>query len=94
MTNILSNTAKANGWRMLGAGLGLFGGLLSAVLGSLLTVGSWLAREPHNRALLHQLGSVLLCSTIPLLLLGGFCLDWLWPKAVTTERRDVADEDD
>jgi hypothetical protein len=94
MTNILADTAKSNGWRMFRACLGLCGGLLCAVLGSLLTVASWVAREPHNKALLHWLGGVLLCSTIPLLLLGGFYLDWLWPASAVTNRPDDTEEDD
>lgn len=94
MTNILSDTAKSNGWRMFGACLGLCGGLLCAVTGSLLTVASWVTRAPHNKALLHQLGGALLCSTIPLLLLGGFCLDWLWPASAITDRQEDTEEDD
>lgn len=90
----LAGTAKSNGWRMFGACLGLCGGLSSAVLGSLVTVASWLVREPHNKTLLHQLGGVLLCSTIPLLLLGGFCLDWLCPAPATADRRGKIEEDD
>jgi hypothetical protein len=75
MTNILANTAESNSWRMFAACLGLCGGLLCAVLGALLTAASWVTREPHNKTLLHQLDGTLLCLTMPLLLLGGFCLD-------------------
>lgn len=94
MTNSLADTAKAKGWRMFAACLGLCGGLLCAVLGSLLTAASWVTREPHNKALLHQLGGVLLCLTIPLLLLGGFCLDWLWPAPAAANQRNEAGEED
>lgn len=94
MTDTLFDTAKSNGWRMFAACLGLCGGLLCAVLGSLLTAGSWVTREPHNKVLLSRLGGALLCLTIPLLLLGGFCLDWLWPAPAAANRRDETEEDD
>lgn len=90
MTNILANTAKSNGWRMFAACLGLCGGLLCAVLGSLLTAASWVTREPHSKMLLSRLGGLLLCLTIPLLLLGGFCLD----SPAAANRRDETEEDD
>ena len=90
MTNTLAVTAKTIGWRMFGACLGLCGGLLCAVAGSLLTAGSWVTREPHNKVLLSRLGGVLLYSTIPLLLLGGFCLD---SPAAAYQRNETGEDD-
>lgn len=60
-----------------GSVVGLIGGLLVAVIGSLLTGISWLARDVNLAAALHQIGGVLLCATVPLLLLGACCLDGL-----------------
>lgn len=58
-----------------GSVVGLMGGLLVAIAGSLLTAISWLVNNASLAASLHQTGSVLLCATVPLLILGAFCLD-------------------
>lgn len=69
-----------------GAALGLAGGLLAGISGSAFTAASWLAGASSMAGLLHQIGSVLLLATIPLLLLGGFCLDGVWPGAASRNR--------
>lgn len=58
-----------------GSVMGLGGGLLVAIAGSLLTGISWLVSNAGAAAVLHQVGGAVLCATIPLLLLGAFCLD-------------------
>ena len=63
-----------------GAVMGLVGGLLTALSGSLLTGISWLVSDAGLAAALHQIGGVLLCATIPLLMLGAFCLDGVASK--------------
>lgn len=60
-----------------GAFIGLGGGFTSALLGSLLTVAGWLTADAGARHWLATAGTVLLCSTIPLIVLGAYCLDWL-----------------
>lgn len=96
MTLDMEGSTKVQNWHTFGAIFGLCGGLLCAVTGSLLTAASWLAREPQSKLLLHQLGGALLCLTIPLLLVGGFCMDWLSPAEPDSEWRSAraADEDD
>ena len=57
--------------------IGLCGGVTVAVLGSLLTAAGWLASNARAKQWLATAGTVLLCSTIPLIVLGACCLDWL-----------------
>lgn len=64
-----------------GSLIGLIGGLLVAILGGLLTGISWLVSDASLAAALHQIGGVLLCATIPLLMLGAFCLDGVEAQA-------------
>lgn len=63
--------------QMLGAFIGLCGGVMVAVLGSLLTVAGWLTADTGAKHRLSTAGTVLLCLTIPLIVLGACCLDWL-----------------
>jgi hypothetical protein len=92
MTFTLENSFWPH-WRAAGAVLGLVGGGLCALLGSLLTALSWLVREPQGKQLVHTLGGDMLCLTIPLLLLGGVCLDW-WEKGAPTSRSKVGQTND
>lgn len=78
-----------------GAIIGLCGGVTGAVLGSLLTAAGWLTADASVKHWLSTAGTVLLCSTIPLIVLGACCLDWLekgkpeaWPKAARYEDDD------
>jgi hypothetical protein len=69
-----------------GALVGLAGGLLSGVFGSALIAASWLMRASTLAISLHQIGSASLLITIPLLLLGGFCLDGIEPDSAGRNR--------
>lgn len=61
-------------WEAAGGVFGLAAGLLAAVLGGALTASTWvLGAELHPR--LRWFGTALMVSTIPLLLLAGYCLD-------------------
>lgn len=52
------------------------GGILAGLLGTLLSASAWiLGGEQHP--LVHGLGTALLVVTIPLLILAGYCMDWL-----------------
>jgi len=66
--------------RLAGAVSGLLGGLAASVLGGLFVAASWLVHNAPVRSWLSTSGTVLLCLTIPLLLLGAVCLDWLETK--------------
>jgi hypothetical protein len=56
---------------------GLAGGVGAGISGGLLTVASWLAVNEGARHWLSTAGSVLLLLTIPLIILGAYCLDWM-----------------
>jgi hypothetical protein len=63
--------------RVLGAFAGLFGGVLVPLCGGLLTVAGWFTTDDGARHRLSTTGTALLLLTIPLLMLGACCLDWL-----------------
>jgi len=63
--------------RVLGAFVGLVGGVLVPLCGGLLIVAGWLATNDSLRHGLSVAGSVLMFLTIPLLALGACCMDWL-----------------
>jgi hypothetical protein len=61
----------------VGAIIGLFGGAAASLFGSILTGASWLIADGRIRQLLSVTGSGLLFMTIPLIVLGACCLDWM-----------------
>ena len=78
-----------------GAVAGLAGGMTTALLGSLLTLAGWLVANEGASHWLTTTGSVLLFLTIPLIVLGACCLDWVeknksqrWSKAVCDEEEN------
>ena len=75
--------------RLVGAVVGLLGGLAASLGGSLLIAASWIVRQGAVQSWLSTSGTVLLYLTIPLLLLGAFCLDWLETKRLPRRLRIV-----
>jgi hypothetical protein len=63
--------------QVAGVVLGLVGGLGSGLLGGVLIVAGWLTTSSPVQDWLSAAGSVLLILTIPLIILGACCLDWL-----------------
>jgi hypothetical protein len=63
--------------QVAGAAAGLFGGVASAMFGAVFTGASWLVANEWARHWLSTTGAILLFLTIPLLIIGGFCMDWL-----------------
>lgn len=61
----------------LGAVAGLAGGILAASLGSLFTAAGWFVDNEGARQWLSTAGTVLLFLTIPLIIFGGYCMDWM-----------------
>lgn len=61
----------------VGAIIGLFGGAAVSLFGSILTGASWFVSNAPTRQFLSMTGSVLLFMTIPLIVLGACCLDWM-----------------
>lgn len=81
---ILLLTGKNRGaWQMVGAAVGLLGGLLSTVLGVLIwAVVGLIAPAGAFGAFLDGAGTALLVLPLPLLALGAHCLDLLEKKAL------------
>ncbi|HEY6400694.1 MAG TPA: hypothetical protein VI479_04755 [Blastocatellia bacterium] len=85
--------AKAQAWGAVG---GLFGSLFSALFGTGFTVASWLTANQDARQWLSTTGTALFFLTIPLLIFGGCCMDWM-EKDKTQHHSKVVryeDEDD
>jgi hypothetical protein len=61
----------------VGAIIGLFGSATVSLVGSILMGASWFVANDGSRQLLSVTGSVLLFMTIPLIVLGACCLDWM-----------------
>jgi hypothetical protein len=63
-------------WEATSAVCCFAGGILAALLGSLLTASTWiLGAELHPWV--HGAGTALLIITIPLLIFAGYCMDWM-----------------
>ena len=82
----------------LGAITGLFGGAAASLFGSILTGASWFVANVSTRQLLSVTGSVLLFMTIPLVVIGACCLDWMEKDkpgiGVKIERHGSEEDDD
>ena len=63
--------------QVLGAVAGLVGGISSALFGAGFTAASWLAANQGARQWLSTVGTTLFFLTIPLLIFGGYCMDWM-----------------
>lgn len=63
--------------QVLGAVGGLAGGIFSALFGAAFTLASWLTRNQGARQWLSTIGTALFFLTVPLLIFGGYCMDWM-----------------
>src|SRR5262245_14834641 len=63
--------------QVLGAVGGLVGGIFSALFGGAFTLASWLTRNQGARQWLSTMGTVLFFLTVPLLIFGGYSMDWM-----------------
>lgn len=61
----------------LGAVFGLAGGVLAGLLGALLTAACWFVADAGAHHLLSEIGTALFFMTIPLIIFGGYCMDWM-----------------
>ena len=62
-------------WEAIGAVCCFGGGIVAALIGSVLTAMTWfLGAQLHPW--IHGTGTALLIATIPLLIFSGYCLDW------------------
>jgi high-affinity Fe2+/Pb2+ permease len=62
-------------WPSLGAIFGLSGGIIAALIGSVLIASTWITSAGEILSYEQLMGTVLLFLTIPLLILGAHCLD-------------------
>lgn len=79
---------RVHGWDLKtgGAVCGLCGGIISAIVGSVLTAIAWFTGPVWNGLSLHRDGTVLLFLTIPLLIVGAHCLDLIDEQAEKAKR--------
>jgi hypothetical protein len=62
-------------WRASGAVFGLSCGIISPLIGSILTAIAWFTGPEWHGFSIQRYGTVLLFLTIPLLIFGAHCLD-------------------
>jgi len=62
--------------QLLGSAIGIFGGISSPVMGTILMAAGWFMPDGSVRQWLLMSGSILLFLTIPLIVIGASCLDW------------------
>jgi hypothetical protein len=72
-------------WQAVGACCCFVGGILAALIGSLLTATTWLLGATAH-PWVRGAGTALLIVTIPLLILAGYCLDWMEQKQENMKR--------
>jgi hypothetical protein len=63
--------------QVVGAVAGLAGGIFAAAFGSMFTAASWFVANEGARQWLSTAGTVLLFMTIPLIIFGAYCMDWM-----------------
>jgi hypothetical protein len=74
-------------WKTTGAVLGLSCGIISPLIGSILTAIAWWTGPEWQGFSIQRDGTVLLFLTIPLLIFGAHCLD-------LTDKQDKENEND
>lgn len=69
----------ASSWEAISAFCCLAGGIMAGIVGTIVSALAWIiGGELHPWV--RGLGSGLLIVTIPLLILAGYCLDWMEGK--------------
>ena len=90
-STIRRRLAKA---QALGAVAGLAGAIFSALFGAGFTAASWLAANQGARHWLSTVGTALFFLTIPLLIFGGYCMDWMEKDTPQRHSKVVRYEDE
>jgi hypothetical protein len=80
--------------QVMGAVAGLVGGAASGMFGAVFTGASWLVADEGARQWLSGAGAILLFLTIPLLIIGGFCMDWIEKDNPQRDPKGARYEDD
>ena len=78
----------------LGTVAGLTGGIFSALFGAGFTAASWLAANQGARHWLSTIGTGLFFLTIPLLIFGAICMDWMEKDKPQRQSKAVRYEDE
>lgn len=68
-------------WQSVCAVVGLAGGVIAPMLGAMADVITWFVNSKSVNSYLHVLSIVLCALTLPLIILGAFCLDLLEAKS-------------
>jgi hypothetical protein len=74
-------------WCAVCAACGLAGGLVTVLVGSVLTATAWVSGTSETGHSLHTLGTILLIMTIPLFICGAHYLD-LWDKKKSEAKKE------
>jgi hypothetical protein len=88
-TLIGSLTGAGWNWQAAGAAVGLIGGLISSIVGSVLTAIAWFSGPLWHGIHIQRDGTALLFLTIPLLIIGACGLDLLDRKMERAEENQV-----
>jgi hypothetical protein len=80
--------------QVMGALAGLVGGVVSGLFGAVLTAASWFVINAGARHLFSTTGTALLYLTIPLVIFGGYCLDWMEKDMPRRDLKVVRYEDE
>lgn len=80
--------------QVMGAVTGLAGGIFAAMSGAMFTVASWFVANEGARQWLSTAGTVLFYLTIPLIIFGAFCMDWVEKNNPQRDPKVARYEDD
>lgn len=70
-------------WACIGVFVGLVGGTLLPLTGMVMIALAWFIGDMDS--ILNKLGSMLLMTTVPLLIFGGYCLDIVEKKQTKSD---------
>jgi hypothetical protein len=80
--------------QVMGAVAGLAGGVFAAAFGAVFTAASWFVANEGARHWLSTAGTVLLFMTIPLIIFGACCMDWVEKNKPRRDPKVAQYEDD
>jgi len=78
---------------LFGSAVGIFGGAFAPLFGTIFMAVEWFMPDSEARHWLYLSGSFLLFLTIPLIIIGACCLDWV-EKDESQHRHKIATDED
>lgn len=63
--------------QVMGALAGLIGSVMAGLFGAVFTAASWFVINEGARRWFSITGTILLSMTVPLMIFGGYCMDWM-----------------